>query len=102
MTAWNHPAGPRDYADVGAGAPEPHDTQTLCMFCDRPDPEHASWCEVSPSPAALETRAYYDGPDGTPCPVCETPKPHHTPGCYEAPEGEPSYRLTPADFEGHA
>ncbi|UEJ83969.1 hypothetical protein Bra3105_06565 [Brachybacterium halotolerans subsp. kimchii] len=59
----------RTYADIGALAPEPPDFDI--------------------------TRAYYDGPAGTPCPVCSTPKPSHEPGCSEAPEGEPSYRYTP-------
>lgn len=98
MTAWDHPDGPADYVEAGRGAPEPS-SDTPCMFCGHVDPEHASWCEVSPSPGYLAERAYHDGEDGHPCPCCAEPKPHHTPGCWMQPEGEPSYRLTPADFE---
>lgn len=97
MSRWSHPDGPANYAEVGAGAPEP--TETLCMFCEHPDPDHASWCEASPSPGFLAERAYHDGPEGHPCPCCDRPKPDHSPGCWMRAEGEPAYRLTPADLE---
>lgn len=99
MSRWSHPDGPADYAEVGYGAPQPVDTDTLCMFCHAPDPEHETWCDVSPSEGALAERAYHAADDGHPCPVCAEPKPHHTTGCWMRPEGEPSYRLTPADFQ---
>lgn len=86
------------YAELGAQAPEPDD-DSLCPTCRDPYSPHSSWCEASPSPGFLAARAYYDGPDGTPCPVCGIPKPGHAPGCSEAPEGEPSYRLTPTDLQ---
>lgn len=82
--------------------PEPIDFE-VCPDCKNPYEPHSSWCPTHPSEGYLAMRAWHDGPDGTPCPVCEAPKPEHERGCYELPEGEPSYRMTPADFQpgGH-
>lgn len=84
--------------DRRARAPEPEDFE-LCPSCRNPYEPHSSWCEAHPSEGFLAMRTYHDGPDGTPCPVCGGEKPEHERGCYELPEGEPAYRLTPADFQ---
>lgn len=95
-----HPDGPADYVEAGRHAPEPDpSTDTPCMFCGCPDPDHTAQCEGSRGPQFEATRAYYAGPDGTPCPICDGPKPRHEPGCSEAGDYGPSYRLTPADLE---
>lgn len=94
-----------DYTALGALAPEPDDGEPrplpgqMSIDDALEDMEPPEPVDPSSDAAFEATRAYYDGPAGTPCPACGGPKPDHEPGCWEAPEGEPAYRVTPADYE---
>lgn len=72
---------------------------TLALHDRRMNPPEPDDWDYSPGFEA--ERAYYEGEDGHECPVCKTPKPLHRLGCWVAPEGEPSYRLTPASFNDY-
>lgn len=80
----------------------------VCPDCKNEWEPHSSWCPTHPSEGYLALQAYYQAAEARDrgetnveplCPCCDQPYPNHVRGCAEAFEGEPSYRITPADFQ---
>ena len=80
------------------GLPPAEDFE-ICPDCKDPYDPHSDWCPTHPSEGYLAMQDWIAGPEGAPCPVCEEPKPGHKHWCHEGPDREPSYRLTPSDFQ---
>lgn len=78
---------------------EPPEEWDICPDCKNEWEPHETWCPTHPSEGYLALQEWHAGPEGTPCPACEGPRPDCTYWCHEGnAEGEPSYRITPADF----